>query len=325
MGHRQERPQPLVYNKMSIMDGVVPCIEEWEKELDGPILNDLFIGSIEPPLVERPPSVVFVEPKADISGEYATTDALSSPSFFNASSSIGNTFMANGFASATTASVLETDTVGTWMEQTFDLTTPVTTSLNAMAYTNFPVTSASYVPPTSHVVESEAYFSALANSEFDELMDIAESEHSTESITPTIAGPTSVTSGTDSWSYDDDWGSDSSSPSQDEIFEEIQRECAEIERKSTSPVSRTIGTSKKSHRKNRFSTHGLTEERKRELNRIAATKYREKKRRERDGVSSELSVLQRRNVSLKTELSSLETEVKYLKNLIKDIENRRKH
>jgi hypothetical protein len=53
MGHRQERPQPPVYNKMSIMDGVVPCIEEWEKELDGPILNDLFIGSIEPPLVER--------------------------------------------------------------------------------------------------------------------------------------------------------------------------------------------------------------------------------------------------------------------------------
>lgn len=49
------------------------------------------------------------------------------------------------------------------------------------------------------------------------------------------SGRHSVISATESWSpYEEEWASSDSSMSQDEIYDEIQRECAEIERKSAS-------------------------------------------------------------------------------------------
>jgi len=139
--------------------------------------------------------------------------------------------------------------------------------------------------------------------------------------------------------YSSDWSSasdHSSAQSQDEILEEIQRECAEIERKSVSPA---ISIRHKAHAKRR-TTHTVTNldnigaastssassignsERKKELNRIAATKYREKKRRERENLIVELEQLESRNHELRSTAKELKTEVNYLKKLMKDMELR---
>lgn len=112
-----------------------------------------------------------------------------------------------------------------------------------------------------------------------------------------------------------------SSMSQDEIFEEIQRECAEIERHSVSPKSRK---QKKGHTRKavRSQTIKSQDERKKELNRIAATKYREKKRREREGLWGEEKELTARNAQLTVTVQELSTEIEYLKKLLKDMKVR---
>uniref|UniRef100_A0AC34Q2J8 BZIP domain-containing protein n=1 Tax=Panagrolaimus sp. JU765 TaxID=591449 RepID=A0AC34Q2J8_9BILA len=99
--------------------------------------------------------------------------------------------------------------------------------------------------------------------------------------------------------------------SQEEIFEEIQRECAEIERRSTSPMASTRKTTRRG-----------TTNRKKELNRVAAAKYREKKRLERESRQDELKHLESRNRTLKTQVSSLENEINYLRELIGEIRTR---
>lgn len=63
-------------------------------------------------------------------------------------------------------------------------------------------------------------------------------------------------------------------------------------------------------------------DRKKELNRIAATKYREKKRREREMLGSEHTHLETRNHELRATAKELRTEVNYLKKLMKDMESR---
>lgn len=75
----------------------------------------------------------------------------------------------------------------------------------------------------------------------------------------------------------------------------------------------------------KLSFQETTEERKKELNRIAATKYREKKRQEREFQTETLKHLEERNTELKSETESIQNEIFYLKNLIKEIENRKKN
>jgi hypothetical protein len=122
-----------------------------------------------------------------------------------------------------------------------------------------------------------------------------------------------------SWESLPDDSSHTTELSQEEIFEEIQRECAEIERKSMSPkIEKT--RSKKQSRANRKLN---AEERKKELNRAAAAKYREKRRIEREEKMVELEKLESRNRKLRSEAGSLENEIKYLQDLIKEIRTRR--
>ncbi|KAE9556537.1 hypothetical protein FO519_000231 [Halicephalobus sp. NKZ332] len=106
--------------------------------------------------------------------------------------------------------------------------------------------------------------------------------------------------------------------SQEEIYEEIQRECAEIERRSTSPSS----ASELRRRSLKKASRRGTGNRKKELNRVAAAKYREKKRLEKEGKQKELRELDTRNRNLKSQLGSLENEIKYLKGLISEVRKR---
>ncbi|CAD5215492.1 unnamed protein product [Bursaphelenchus okinawaensis] len=103
---------------------------------------------------------------------------------------------------------------------------------------------------------------------------------------------------------------------QEEILEEIQRECAEIERRSLSPPL----TSRKKLKIRRSVVDG--DDRKKELNRIAATRYREKKRREKEGLWVEEKQLIDRNRRLNETVVDLKAEIGYLRKLLKDMEHR---
>lgn len=109
----------------------------------------------------------------------------------------------------------------------------------------------------------------------------------------------------------------SGSLSQEEIYEEIQRECAEIERRSSSPSESSTPEPKK-----RISKKKSASLRKKELNRTAAAKYREKKRIEREQKLKELHKLEARNRELLATFNSLGGEINYLKELIKEINGR---
>uniref|UniRef100_A0A183BL26 BZIP domain-containing protein n=1 Tax=Globodera pallida TaxID=36090 RepID=A0A183BL26_GLOPA len=147
-----------------------------------------------------------------------------------------------------------------------------------------------------------------------------------------------------------------SSLSQDEILEEIQRECAEIECRSSSDslpqqaksskkgnnkravaVKRTPSTvMKKKPYSGRGSVSSLDSpevspaptarrrERKKELNRVAATRYREKKRKEREQTSGDLQELEQRNAQLKADIAAVQAEMNYLKGLAAEIETARR-
>lgn len=65
--------------------------------------------------------------------------------------------------------------------------------------------------------------------------------------------------------------------------------------------------------------------RKKQLNRIAATKYREKKRAERETASSLMKNLESQNIQLRSEVASVEAEINYLKKLINEIDARSKN
>lgn len=60
-------------------------------------------------------------------------------------------------------------------------------------------------------------------------------------------------------------------------------------------------------------------ERKKSQNRNAATKYRQKKRAESEAISVEEQELENKNKKLKEEVTSLETEINYLKGLMRDV------
>lgn len=108
------------------------------------------------------------------------------------------------------------------------------------------------------------------------------------------------------------WTSDSTL-SQDEILEEIQRECAELELHSPAPHPRPARRARLAH---------TTWERKKELNRVAATKYREKKRAEREQLAREQVRLGERNRQLRARQTELRTEIDYLRRLLEDMRAR---
>ncbi|KAL7074345.1 hypothetical protein ACQ4LE_006548 [Meloidogyne hapla] len=133
--------------------------------------------------------------------------------------------------------------------------------------------------------------------------------------------PLSVCSSACTWSSG---GGEYSSSSQDEIFEEIQRECAEIERRSFSRSPQQKGTKNKSKNSSKFLEKPPRAERKKELNRVAATRYREKKRKEREEAFGEMGKLESRNLTLRAEIAAVQAEINYLRGLAKEIENVRR-
>ena len=152
--------------------------------------------------------------------------------------------------------------------------------------------------------------------------------------------PLSVCSSACTWSSGGTTaGEENSSQSQDEILEEIQRECAEIERRSFSrspsspeqpqssnnssqkPRAKAAGGGRK--RKSEQPRKGR-EERKKALNRVAATRYREKKRKEREEIAGVMELLQARNRQLRADIAAVQTEMNYLKGLAKEIEAARR-
>lgn len=197
----------------------------------------------------------------------------------------------------------------------------------------------------------------MQQTSFPELLDIADISQtsSTSGILAVIEQPTAPMlfeplSVGSSYSSSGEWsssGEEYSSPSQDEIFEEIQRECAEIEQRQSAPEEIVAaGTSEeqaadkqqmlkkasrtKSQRKAKTSGGATTtkaekrQERKKALNRVAATRYREKKRLEREVVADEMDTLEARNRELKADIAAVQAEMNYLKGLAKEIEAARK-
>jgi len=111
----------------------------------------------------------------------------------------------------------------------------------------------------------------------------------------------------------------------DEILQEIVRECAEIEQRRsspstspsssiTSPVSNGVagGRIRKVGRGDRV-------ERKKAQNRVAATRYRQKKRAENEQVGNEMHQLATHNATLKRQVDDLSYEIDYLKSLMVEI------
>ena len=61
-------------------------------------------------------------------------------------------------------------------------------------------------------------------------------------------------------------------------------------------------------------------ERKKELNRVAATRYREKKRKEREVQEEEMAELEAKNLTLRADIAAVKAEMDYLKKLAAEIE-----
>ncbi|KAL3076684.1 hypothetical protein niasHS_013480 [Heterodera schachtii] len=153
-------------------------------------------------------------------------------------------------------------------------------------------------------------------------------------------------------------GIEYSSLSQDEIYEQIQRECAEFENRSSSDEmpKQTPNSKKKTKRTKTVAAKkaaplamkkkayagrasassvesaevsappasGGRRERKKELNRVAATRYREKKRKEREETEEQMNELEQRNARLKADIAAVQAEMDYLKGLAAEIETARK-
>lgn len=63
--------------------------------------------------------------------------------------------------------------------------------------------------------------------------------------------------------------------------------------------------------------------RKKQQNKDAATRYRQKKKAEQDIVNNELNALESRNTNLKNKVSQMTNEIQYLKNLLLDVQKAR--
>lgn len=104
----------------------------------------------------------------------------------------------------------------------------------------------------------------------------------------------------------------------EQILEEIVRECEEIERRSNSsgsPVSNWSSDERDTPSEKSYHPYKTPEkkERKKAQNRLAATRYREKKRREKEEALTCIEGLSVVNLKLKDQVSELEREVRYFK------------
>jgi len=338
----------------------VPTLHwDWEEELDsGPLLNDIFLGCTPRPSPHSP-SVVFVEPdEQDISNggfypkfssnaprNFSTTTTNTHPNNQPESKWFDDYVNFNEDTFGSSSRSLPINTGSNFPAHSINSFGPTNEYDSNMFYSNsfsnFHQQQGSSNdhqmqdlsgPSTSGNQVSSIQFSQLNIQEPSFGVDpnahppIPESEYSASYSAPGSA-------------YSSDWssGSEHSSQSQDEILDEIHRECAEIERKSVSPPVRHRVHVK--HRSNTIVKRSSTEQaasnsstnslaglgnsdRKKELNRIAATKYREKKRLERDLLGTEHKRLESRNYELRTTVKDLKTEVSYLKKLLKDMESR---
>ncbi|KAI6177025.1 hypothetical protein M3Y97_00862200 [Aphelenchoides bicaudatus] len=330
----------------------------WEEDLEdtyGPILNDIFLGlnsALPTPLQETCVAFV-VDQEQDInsSGFYGKfNNAHQQNTHYNSTSTLLNndqhpnhenkwfddyvSLNEDTFGSSSRSLPINTGTHFPTQSLSYD------THFYSNSFAGFqhPQQSADHQmqdlsgPSTSSGSRTTTQFSQLnlretSSSQIEPLLRVAESEYSASFSPPGSA-------------YSSDWssGSNHSAQSQDEILEEIRLEAAEIERKSVSPplrqknlVKRRSGTVVKhssEHLASNSSTNSLSglgnSDRKKELNRIAATKYREKKRRERDLLGSEHKHLETRNHQLRSTVKELKTEVSYLRKLMKDMEVRAK-
>lgn len=334
---------------MTLMSGrEVPSLL-WEdlEEDSGPLINDIFLGCNTPPLTpSQTPCVAFVEAERDINndGFYSQhTSHQQQNATFHAHNQHLNLAENKWF-----------DDYVNFTEETFGSSSkslPTNTGANfgsndydaGAFYSNLagfqaPVSSDRPMqdlsgPSTSNGASTSFQFSQL------NLQESSSSASADAAIHPPIPeSEYSASYSAPGSAYSSDWssGSDhSSARSQDEILEEIQRECAEIERKSVSPPLRhkthykrrtatTLQRSSTEHIASNSSTNSLagTSDRKKELNRIAATKYREKKRLEREMLGTEHKHLETRNHQLRGIMKELKTEVTYLRKLMKDMESR---
>ncbi|ULT84614.1 hypothetical protein L3Y34_013339 [Caenorhabditis briggsae] len=110
----------------------------------------------------------------------------------------------------------------------------------------------------------------------------------------------------------------------EQILEEIVRECEEIERRSNSsasPVSNWSSDDRDTPSVKSFHPYKTPEkkERKKAQNRLAATRYREKKRREKEEALTCIEGLTVTNLKLKDQVSELEREVRYFKKFMQEM------
>jgi len=289
-----------VITMMEVKDyGVVPSLDdlewEWEAPPDGVLLQDSLLCSVLPSL--QKPSAVFVESNLSINDGFGQHVDL------------GNMELNESwYNNAPNSTPLNQELV--------QLPTSQPQPYN-YSETNFKVNNISmeldyHAPLPANQFQHEDSMNFFVNSREQNsgTMEVDQSE---------LDGRRSAQSAysSSSWeSYAED-ASQTTELSQEEIYEEIQRECAEIERRSVSPSS-AADLQRKTLKKSRRGTGN----RKKELNRVAAAKYREKKRLERDEKQRELRDLESRNRNLKTQVNSLENEIKYLKDLISEIGGR---
>lgn len=111
----------------------------------------------------------------------------------------------------------------------------------------------------------------------------------------------------------------------EQILEEIVRECEEIERRSNSSGSPASNWSSSDERdtpsEKSYHPYKTPEkkERKKAQNRLAATRYREKKRREKEEAMTCIEGLTVTNSKLKDEVAELEREVRYFKKFMTEM------
>lgn len=344
--------------------------EDWALELElelssgQPLLQDTWVGvSSRPttttaytevlwPLEDKPLCAVFVGPedRSTLLNANASEDYRQHPNLdqiFNQPSTIAQT--SNSFQPIYPPTFVSSDSQhNANFDSPAQYFNPTTVSTS-----DFSLTS------TSAIYGQAAHFEN--GNDFERLLNIDEhaigsSNGLDQQLYEPLSAPNSTYSFSTSspWSGHDSYTSDSSGMSQDDILEEIQRECAEIEERQSSaspPDSHPPKLKKKvSTRHSRRATaepYAMApstssrvskqpkqlslspsdlfaggNDKKKELNRIAATKYREKKRIERESIKGELKTLEARNTELRTEVNSMESEIKYLKGLIKEIESR---
>jgi len=311
----------------------------------GPLINDIFFGCSAPLTPLEPRSVVFVGPEQDIinGGFYSSVNIELSNATRHASDNLTAQYLTTTNDHTINDDKWQNDCIFTANdnpenihESNFNIAVSRPANSDHLSSNAFErELFYTKVQKTDDLLEhsNSNDLPGLTTSHFSQLV-LREPTFRSESANLTI--PESEASFCASYSapgsaLSSDWSTaasdHSSAQSQDEILEEIQRECAEIERKSASPASQSRqGIAKKQHKrlvsKTSLATSLGNSERKKELNRIAATKYREKKRRERDVLGVEHAQLEARNVELRSTMKDLKTEVAYLRKLMKDMEAR---